>query len=466
MRLRTKPVHDISLPEAFQDLNCLMEPTVRYCPIMEEFEHVGPRNIIYHGGRGSAKSHSVATALVLAGRRRTLRILCAREIQKSLSTSSKQLIEDKIRALKLEKFYKITNTSIEGKNGTKFLFMGLRSNPDAVKSTEGLDICWLEEANYVSLASLDNLTPTLRKPGSILIATFNPRFAEDPIYDRFLGGIPPKRSIIREVNWRDNPWFPVELHEELEWMKERDYDKYMHVWEGKILQRNDAKVFPKFRVEDIDDQIPQGQHPRFGADWGFSIDPTVLIKVYRWGKTLYIRAEAYKVRCEIDETPALFAGDDPRQTHTNLSPELTWTNEKRHEGLSGAYEHSIVADSARPETISYMQNRGFKVEKAIKGAGSVEDGIEFIRSHDIVVHPSCTHAIDELNTYSYKVDKLTDKVLPQLADKNNHVIDAIRYALESDRRALRMLGLGGVGREGIVAAGQVVALRTGEDMYD
>ena len=460
MRLRTKPIKDIRIPEAFGDLLVLLEPMVEFCPIMEQFEHKGPRNFVYHGGRGSAKSHSIATVLVIAGARRPLRILCAREIQKSLATSSKQLIEDKIHEYGLGEFYKITNTGIEGKNGTKFLFMGLRSNPDAVKSTEGLDIAWLEEANYVSQASLDNLTPTLRKPGSCLIASFNPRHETDPIYDRFLGGEPPKRSIVRQVNWKDNPWFPIELIEELEWMKERDYDKYMHVWEGQILQRNDAKVFPEFTIDDLDDQIPEGQHPRFGADWGFSVDPTVLVKVYRWGRTLYIREEAYKVRCEIDETPALFAGDDLRSNSEEMSEGLTWTNEHNHEGLEGAYRNTIVADSARPETISYMQQRGFKIEKSIKGAGSVEDGVEFIRSHNIVVHPSCTHAIDELNTYSYKVDKLTDKVLSVLADKNNHVIDSIRYALEADRRALRMLGLGGVGREGIVSAGRVVDLQT------
>lgn len=463
MQLRRQREVEYDLPEAFEDLTVLFEPTVRWCPILEELEHVGPRSLVYYGGRASAKSHSIAAALVVAGKKRPLRILCAREIQKSLATSSKQLLEDKIRDLGLEDFYKITNTGIVGKNGTQFLFMGLRSNPDAVKSTEGLDIIWLEEANYVSAVSLENLTPTLRKPGSVLIISFNPRHEDDPVYDRYLGGDPPARSIIKHVTFRDNPFLSKEMEEEIIWTRERDPDKYSHVWEGRILKRNDARVFPNVRIEDLDDEIPYGQAPRFGADWGFAVDPTTLVKVYRWGRTLYISDEVYKVGCEIDETPAFFAGSDPRANAEALGEGLSWSNENYgHEGLDGAFEHTIVADSARPETISYMVQRGFKMKKSIKGAGSVKDGIEFIKSHDIVIHPRCTHAIDEFMTYIYKIDKLTNNVLPELVDQKNHTIDAVRYALEADRRAQRSMGLG-VGPGGIVGAGEAIPLQTSTD---
>ncbi|MEE8609021.1 MAG: PBSX family phage terminase large subunit [Nitrospiraceae bacterium] len=420
---------EVQLPEAFE---FLFEPS---------------RHKAAHGGRGGAKSHSFAAALVIKGKQRPLRWLFAREIQKSIKASVKQLLDDKIRDLGLNDHYYSTDRGITGRNGTEFLFAGLRSNPESVKSMEGLDGAWVEEANNVSNTSIKLLTPTVRKEGSELWWSWNRRSATDPVDKMFLGGEPPPRSIVRKVGWRDNPWFPEVLQEEMAWDKRRDHDKWLHVWEGEPVVRSEARVFKNWRVDDLDHLIEGGEHiPRFGADWGFSVDPTVLIKCYVIDRVLYFREEAYKVGCEIDETPSLFAGSDP------IDPPR-WKNTKGHPGLSGALGGLIVADNARPETISYMNNRGFTVKRAIKGAGSVEDGIEFMRSHDIVVHPSCKHIEDELILYSYKVDPLTDEVLPELADKNNHTIDAARYAVESARRKLR-------GRIGIIG-GEAIPLGDG-----
>ena len=151
---------------------------------------------------------------------------------------------------------------------------------------------------------------------------------------------------------------------------------------------------------------------RQGADWGFSIDPSCLVQVAIVGKTLYIPYEAYRVGCEIDLLPDLF---------------MT---------VPGAEKWAITADSARPETISYMQKHGFpKMFPAVKGAKSIEEGIEFLKSYDIIVHPRCQHVIDELTLYSYKTDPLTNAIVPILQDKNNHMIDSLRYACEGARRA-------------------------------
>ncbi|MDE2078708.1 MAG: terminase large subunit, partial [Burkholderiales bacterium] len=151
---------------------------------------------------------------------------------------------------------------------------------------------------------------------------------------------------------------------------------------------------------------------RYGADWGFSIDPSVLVRCWIDGKRLYVDHEAYMVGCEIDALPSLFMS------------------------VPDAEKWPIVADSARPETISYMRKHGFpKILPAIKGARSLEEGVEFLKSFDIVVHPRCKHLIDELTLYSYKTDPLTGLVIPQLEDKDNHVIDALRYACEGARRA-------------------------------
>lgn len=404
------------IPEAFQDL---------YRPA---------RYKVYHGGRGSAKSHSVADYLVSSGVERRMRFLCGREIQKSLATSVHQLLQDKIREQGLHASqggpYHVTKDGIRGPNDTHFLFAGLRTNPDSIKSMEDLDGAWIEEADRVSQSSLDLLTPTVRKPGSELIFTFNRRSKSDPVDNLFLGGRAPPNSVVRKVNWRDNPYFPKVLYDEMMWMKGRDRDKWLHVWEGEPLMRTEARVFQNWEVDDLDGQVPEGCVARWGSDWGFSIDPTVLVKCYRFGRKLYIAREAYKVGCTIDETPALFAGSDDREPPR-------WDNPWAHPGIEGVMRGKIVADSASPERIRHLNDRGFSMKGAIKGARSIEEGVEFMKGHDIVVHPSCTHTIDELHLYSYKVDRLTDEVLPELADKDNHVIDSLRYALEGERRARR-----------------------------
>ena len=395
----------------------------------------------YHGGRGGAKSHSFGQEIVLKGyEQRDLRWLFCREIQNSISTSVKQLLEDKIRLAKLgpkseggNGYYTITDRSIIGGDGrTEFLFAGLRSNPDSVKSMEGLDGAWVEEANTVSQRSIQLLVPTVRKPNSEIWFSWNRRDTKDPVDKMFLGGEPPPKSIIRKVGWRDNPWFPDVLVDEMEWDKRRDQDKYLHVWEGEPVIRSEARVFRNWTVDDLDDTRILEEVPRLGADWGFAVDPTVLVECYISGRTLYFRREAFKVKCEIDETPALFAGTSKLNDPTN--PRY-WPNRYGHQGFQTVRDgHRIVADSARPETISYMKARGFNIIGAKKGAGSVEEGVEFMKTYDIVVHPDCPHVQDELMYYSYKEDPLTGDVVSVLADRHNHTIDACRYALEGVRR--------------------------------
>lgn len=416
-------------------------PTIRV-PAAFEFLYEGEaRYRAAYGGRGSGKSHGFAQALVIRGAQRPTRWLCCREIQKSLKSSVKRLLTDKIKATNLADFYTETDTEIRGANGSLFLFEGLRSNPDSVKSMEGLDGAWIEEASTVSQRSLDLLIPTLRKPGSEIWVTWNPRFQKDPI-DKLLRGTPqPPRSVIRRVNWDDNPWFPDVLREEMEWDKRRDPDKYAHVWLGEYQKNSEARVFKNWVVEEFD--TPPDATFYFGADWGFSVDPSVLVRCYLQGKTLFVDQEAYEVGCEIDHTPALFAGDDE-----NDPPR--WSNPKRRQGLPGALKWPIRADSARPETISFMQRHGFRIKPATKGPNSVVDGIEFLKSYDIVVHPRCRHTIDELTLYSFKTDPLTGEVLPVLEDKKNHVIDALRYAVELLRGPKPLVVSGAVLRQSIM----------------
>lgn len=379
-------------------------------------EHGTYRYRASHGGRGSAKSHSMAAALVVKARTQPLRILCARETQKSIKDSVKRLLDDKISDCGFGGFFDSTETEIRGVNGSLFTFAGLRNNPDTVKSTEGIDIAWVDEAGRVSQKSWDILIPTVRKPCSEIWASWNPEKPTDPVDAMFRGsaGAPP-RSIVVEANWSDNPFFPEVLRQEMEWDRKRDPDKYAWVWEGKYQKSSEARVFKNWRIEDF--ETPDDAEFKLGADWGFAVDPTVLVRCYVKGRSLFVDREVYKVGCEIDHTPALFDGLDPG------NPRM-------------ARQWNIRADSARPETISYMRRNGYpKIEKALKGAGSVEDGIEFLKSYDIIVHSRCRHTIDELTLYSFKTDPLTAEVLPILEDKQNHVVDALRYAAESLRRA-------------------------------
>jgi len=281
---------------------------------------------------------------------------------------------------------------------------------DSIKSLEGYDRAWVEEAQSLSQRSLDLLRPTIRKPNSELWFTWNPLNYTDPVDALLRGDDPPPHAIVQEVNFQDNPWFPDVLKAEMEYDRSRDPDKYKHVWLGGYSSNSEARVFRNWRIEEF--ETPADVTHRFGADWGFASDPTVLIRCHVIGRTIYVDHEAYRVGCEIMDTPDLF---------------LT---------VPESEKWPIIADSARPETISHMKRHGFpKIMSAIKGPKSVEEGIEWLKSHDIVVHPRCQHTIDELTCYSYKTDALTGQVLPILADRDNHLIDALRYACEASRRA-------------------------------
>ncbi|MDF8361928.1 PBSX family phage terminase large subunit [Achromobacter anxifer] len=364
-----------------------------------------------HGGRGSGKSHFFAEALVEECIRTKTDAVCLREIQKSLKFSVKKLIESKIKLLNAGDYFEVQESQIKCRNGGVIIFQGMQDHTsDSIKSLEGFKIAWFEEAQSASQRSLDLLRPTLRAPGSELWFSWNPRFATDPIDVLLRGETPPPNSVVVEANYSDNPWLPQELVDEMEYDKRRDPDKYAHIWLGKYQQNSEARVFKNWTVEEF--ERPAGTVFRLGADWGFSVDPSVLIRCDIEGHRLYVDHEAYMVGCEIVNLPELFM----------QVPE--------------AEKWPITADSARPETISHMRKNGFpQIRAAIKGAKSLEEGVEFLKSFDIVVHPRCKHLIDELTLYSYKEDPLTGAILPILSDKDNHVIDALRYACEGARRA-------------------------------
>lgn len=197
---------------------------------------------VAHGGRGSGKSWGVARALLILGAGKKLRILCCREIQNSIAESVHQLLADQIGDLGLAHFYDIGKKEILGKNGTQFFFAGLKHNIQSIKSKEGIDIVWIEEAQTVSKNSWATLTPTIRKDGSEIWVTFNPELDTDETYTRFVLN-PPKNSLVRKVNWTENPWFPDVLREEMLELRDRDFDAYLNVWEGNCKAVVDGAIY-------------------------------------------------------------------------------------------------------------------------------------------------------------------------------------------------------------------------------
>lgn len=365
------------------------------------FQGARRRNFIF-GGRGSGKSHAVAQYCIFRAYQKKTKVLCTRELQKSISESVHALLCEKIHDMGLDSFFTIQKDKIYGANGSVFIFAGVRQNVNEIKSMEGIDICWVEEAQSMSRNSLDVLVPTVRAEGSIIIFTFNPFKDTDPVYVDSQN--PDENTLVIKANYPDNPFFPEVLRLDMERDKKNDYQKYLWVWEGQCLGLSDAQIFRgKYVVKEFD--TPKNAEFHFGADWGFANDPTAVIRSFVIGNTLYIDQCAGRVGCDLEDTPSLF-------------------NE-----VEGTSLYPIYADSARPETISFMRSKRYNVVAAEKWAGSVEDGIQYLRSFsEIVIHPRCAPVIEEFDLYQYKVDRQTNEVLREPVDKFNHYIDALRYS--------------------------------------
>lgn len=363
------------------------------------------------GGRAGAKSHFFAGLMVEENIREKMDNVCVREVQRSLEFSVKKLIEDKIAAMNAGYYFDVMDRRIDTKQGGVIIFEGLQNHTaESIKSLEAFKRLWGEEAQSLSQRSLDILRPTMRAPGAEMWFSWNPNLATDPIDCLLRGSELPPSSIVVNSTYADNPWLTEDIKTELEYDRRRDPDKFAHIWLGEYQKHSEARVFKNWKIEEF--ERPLGTIYRLGADWGFSIDPSCLIRCSIEGNRLYIDYEAWLIGCEIPQLPDLF------------------------DRVPDSRKWFITADSARPETISYMQKHGYpKINHAAKGKGSVEEGIAFLQSFDIVVHPRCVHTIDELTLYHYKRDPLTDEILPVLEDKNNHLIDALRYACEGIRKA-------------------------------
>lgn len=366
------------------------------------------------GGRGSGKSHFFAElgveSLVLDPNKS---MVCIREVQRSLKYSAKRLVEEKIRKLGVSDMFDIIETEIRSKRGKGIiLFQGMKDHTaESIKSLEDFSIAWVEEAQSLSSRSLKLLRPTIRGENSELWFSWNPEHQTDPVDSFFRGKQgPPDNSIVVKSNWYDNPFITETLREELDSDRKRlDPEDFAHIWEGAYNLKSDAIIFAgKYRIDDF--TPGRDWHgPYHGMDFGFANDPTTATRSWVHDSRLYIEYDAGRDKLELDDTA-----------------------DYMREKIPGIEKYVIRADSARPESISYLKRRGLpRIEPVRKWPGSVEDGIAHIKAYDeIIIHPRCTGTIKEMRLYSYKIDRISGDVLPIVVDANNHYIDSVRYGVD------------------------------------
>lgn len=377
------------------------------------------RNRVLHGGRGSSKTRAFALMTAVDGYRLGRAgvggiMLCAREHLNSLEESSMQEVKEAIRSVNwLNAYYEIGEKYIRSKDRRiSYAFSGLRHNIDAVKSKARILRAWIDEAERVADESWRTLIPTVRAQGdwwqSEIWVSYNPESPDSATHRRFREN-PSADTKIAQVNWSDNPWFPEVLNRERLDDYEKRPDTYAHVWEGEFLIITDALVFKdRFQLHEFSPE-KHWHGPYFGMDFGYANDATAGVKLWIHDNCLYIEYELYEHKLDIDRIVS---------TAARALPQCTM--------------HSVRCDSARPETIAFLRQNGMPAAVgAKKGKGSVEDGIEYMKSFDrILIHPRCKNTYNEFIKYSYKVDRLSGDIMPKVVDDHNHAIDACRYALE------------------------------------
>jgi len=369
------------------------------------------------GGRGGAKSWGVARALLILGAKSPMRILCAREFQTSIKDSVHKLLSDQIIALGLDGFYEITQASIRGQNGTEFFFAGLKNNITNIKSFEGVDICWVEEAQTVSKTSWNILIPTIRKENSEIWITFNPELESDETYQRFIVS-PPENAIIQKINWYDNPWFPDTLRFEKDSLKNRDPEAYNTVWEGLCRQTVDGAVFAnEMKMAELENRLTRVPYD--------SIKPVHAVFDLGWADNTAIWFLQF-IGMEIRLIRYL---EDNQKTISHYLAEM--------QKFGYIYDTLWLPHDAENKTLA---GNGRSIEEIVRSAGfkvqiipktPVADSINAARtifSKCFFDRENCHEGLQCLRHYRYDVDpdtKMFSKT--PVHDQYSHGADAFRY---------------------------------------
>lgn len=375
------------------------------------------RTRVFKGGRGGGKTLAIA-------KRSALRVyqlaemgvegvfLASREFQGSLDESSMEEIKAAIRSVPwLVDYFDIGEKYIRTKNRRiSYAFAGLRHNLDSIKSKARIVGNWTDEAENVSEIAYRKLLPTIRSEGNGWYAenwlTYNPEDEESATHKRYVANTPDD-CIVTDINWSDNPWFPEILNKQRLEDKKYRPETYDHIWEGAFLSLTDVVIFSgRTETKEFEPEA-NWDGPYFGSDFGFSQDPTTFGEYWVFDNNLYCRRDCGKVGLDIDETAQFALG---------RMPDID--------------AHVLRADSARPETISYLKRHGLpNITGVKKWAGSVVDGIAHLKSYrKIYIHPDAKGLQREARLYRYETTKAGD-ILPKVKDADNHYWDNARYAL-------------------------------------
>ena len=337
-----------------------------------------------------------------------LQCVCIRKYRSTLTNSVLLLLKNKVMDLGWDNYFEIQNSQIKRKNGRGFItFIGMQDhNASSIKGFENFGIAWVDEATELDQFSLDLLIPTLRSSGAETWFTWNPEHPEDPVDSFFRQDPIPKNAIVKGISFAENPFLTDTSREDEERDRLSDPEKHDWVWLGGYNVKSDAVVFAgRWRIAEVD--TDQWDGPYYGADWGFASDPTAAIEVWVSGNQIYVSRESHAYRLDT----------------VRIAPR--WQQD-----IPGMDKSVVRADNARPENISHVKKNGFpRIIACEKWPGCVEDRIDWLRSYEILVHPRCVNIQTELKRYRYKQNKGGD-VLAQIVDKDNHLIDALGYALE------------------------------------
>jgi len=371
---------------------------------------------VAYGGRGGAKSWNLARAILILGMQRRIRVLCARETQKSIKDSVHQLLEEQIAALGLGGLYRVEKQAIYGVNGTEIFFAGLRHNIDNIKSVESVDIVWVEEAQTVSKASWDKLIPTVRKDGSEIWLSLNPDLETDDTYKRFVLR-PPAEAKVVKVGWRDNPWFPEVLRKEMEELKATDEDDCNHIYEGCCISNLKGAIYAKqLRQVDVEGRIcrvPYDATKPVHTFWDLGVDDATSI----W----FVQVVAFEYRL-IDYLEQTGQGLPYYLKELQARPYVYGTHYLPHDGRA----RQLGTGKSVEEL---MRQAGLRVQ--IVPMLSVADGINAARTifgQCWFDAEKCADGLQGLRHYRYgEKEELGVKTKVPLHDWASHPADGFRY---------------------------------------
>ena len=395
------------------ELNIDIKLTEQFTPFLE------PKRLkVVFGGRGSGKSWSIAQLLILKAWQKPTRILCAREIQRSISDSVLQLLNDTIGRMGLDNYFDVQKTQIVGTNGSRFIFEGMRSNITKIKSMEGIDIAWVEEAESVTYSSWETLIPTVRKKDSEIWVSFNPNDEMDDTYQRFVENPPPESHIYScKVNYNNNPFFPPELEKERLLLKDKNNDLYNHVWEGEVLSNRDGAYFAKFIQND---QIMD-----------FAVEPNIPVDTY-WDLGISDSMCLWLVQQVGREIRVVDCYENQGE---GLQFYINWLHDWRtkHQAVLGQHyaPHDIQVRELGSGKSRLETARKLGINFRVVPKLSIEDGIHAVRAilpKCYFNKKNCKTGLQALRRYRKEFDEKKGVYKPHpLHDWSSHYADAFRY---------------------------------------